>query len=74
MCRGGCACQVDDAIIQISQDRYLEAIGVTSEQALADLATLKRLIHSRHPEGQPQLEQMYLRYAKARKPGKGKKT
>ena len=61
------------AIIQAGQDHSLDAIGVTSEQALADLATLKTLIHSRRPEDQPQLEQMYLRYANARKPGKGKK-
>jgi transposase-like protein len=61
------------AIIQAGQDHSLEGIGVTSEQALADLAALKMMIHSRFPEDQPLLEQMYLRYANARKPGKGKK-
>lgn len=61
------------AIIQAGQDHSLEVIGVTSEQALADLAALKMMIHSRFPEDQPLLEQMYLRYANARKPGKGKK-
>jgi len=61
------------AILQAGQDRSLEAIGVTAEQALADLTTLRTLIHTRLPQDQPQLEQMYLRYAKARKPGKGKK-
>jgi hypothetical protein len=35
------------ALIQAGQDLSLEAISVTSEQALADLATLKMLIHSR---------------------------
>ena len=61
------------AIIQAGQDHSLETIGVTGEQALADLAALKTMIHTRLPEDQPQLEEMYLRYANARKPGKGKK-
>jgi hypothetical protein len=61
------------SMLQAGQDHSLEAIGITVEQALADLALLKELIHSRFPEDQPKLEQMYLRYAKARKPGKGKK-
>jgi len=61
------------AILQAGQDRSLEAIEVTSEQALADLISIRTLIHTRLPEDQPQHEQMYLRYAKARKPGKGKK-
>jgi transposase-like protein len=61
------------ALIQNGQDRSLELIGVSSEQALADLANLKRLIHSRQPEEQGQLEQMYERYAQAHKPAKGKR-
>lgn len=61
------------AILQAGQDHSLATLGVTSEQALADLALLKSLIHTRRPEDQPILEQMYLRYAQARKPGKGKK-
>ncbi|MBN1371272.1 MAG: hypothetical protein JW987_04870 [Anaerolineaceae bacterium] len=61
------------AIIGTGQDRSLEAIPVTPEQALADLACLKEMIHSRHPEDQPRLEGIYLRYANARKPGRGKK-
>jgi hypothetical protein len=60
-------------LICSSADTSLTAIGVTTEQALADLATLKLLIHSRHPEDQPLLEQLYDRYAQARKPPKGKK-
>lgn len=55
------------ALIQTGQDRSLEIIGVSNEQALADLALLKKLIHSRQPEEQPQLEHLYLRYAIARK-------
>lgn len=61
------------ALIGAGQDHSLEAIQVSSEQALSDLALLKELIHSRHPGDQSRLEEMYLRYAKARKPGKGKK-
>ncbi len=59
------------ALIQTGQDRSLETIPISSAQALADLATLKQLIHSRQPEDQPILERLYLRYAAARKPGKG---
>ena len=61
------------AMIGAGQDHSLEAIQVTSEQALEDLASLKKMIHSRRPEDQPCLEKIYLRYANARKPGKGKK-
>lgn len=66
---------VDDlsAIIRAGQDRSLEAIGVSTEQALADLDRLKILIHSRQPEEQDELEQLYLRYANARKPPKGRR-
>ena len=56
------------ALIRTGQDRSLETIHVSSEQALADLARLKMLIHSRQPQEQEQLEQMYRRYANARKP------
>lgn len=61
------------AILEAGQDHSLEVIGVRPEQALADLAALKTMIHSRQPEDQSQLEEIYLRYANARKPGKGKK-
>jgi transposase-like protein len=60
-------------VIQSGHDHSLETIQVSSEQALADLALLKTLIHSRQPEEQPQLEQLYLRYATARKPAKGRR-
>ena len=61
------------AIIEAGQDHSLDAIGITPEQALADLASLKEMIHSRHPEDQSRLEEIYLQYANARKPGKDKK-
>ena len=60
-------------ILQAGQDHSLDAIGVTVKQALADLNRLKELIHSRRPADQTCLEELYLRYAQARKPGKGKK-
>jgi transposase-like protein len=61
------------AIILTNQDHSLETINVTAEQAITDLNKLKEMIHSRIPEEQALLETMYLRYAKARKPGKGQK-
>jgi hypothetical protein len=60
------------ALLQSGQDHSLEVIGVTTEQALTDLATLRTLIHTRRPEDQPQLEHLYDRYANARKPGQAK--
>jgi transposase-like protein len=61
------------ALITAGQDHSLAAIGVTPHQGLADLAALKEMIHSRRPAEQSRLEGIYLRYANARKPGKGKK-
>ncbi|MCZ7552555.1 MAG: hypothetical protein M5U05_08220 [Anaerolineales bacterium] len=61
------------ALIGAGQDHSLDAIGILPEQALEDLAALKEMIHSRRPEDQSRLEEIYLRYADARKPGKGKK-
>ena len=61
------------AMIGAGQDHSLEAIAIPSQQALSDLAALKEMIHTRHPEDQSRLEAIYLRYANARKPGKGKK-
>lgn len=61
------------ALIRAGQDHSLEALHVSAEQALADLANLKQLIHSRQPQDQEVVEQMYRRYAPARKPAKGKR-
>lgn len=60
-------------IIADGQDRSLDAIDIPPEQALADLASLKVMIHTRRPQDQSRLEEIYLRYANAPKPGKGKK-
>jgi len=59
-------------LIQAGQDHSLETINISPVQALADLAALKTMIHTRLPEDQSKLEETYLRYANARKPGKGK--
>jgi hypothetical protein len=61
------------ALISGGQDHSLDAIYIAPEQALRDLASLKEMIHARRPEDQSRLEEIYLRYANARKPGKGKK-
>jgi len=61
------------ALICAGQDRSLEILPVSSEQALSDLTKLKELIHSRQPQQQVQLAQMYQRYANAHKPAKGKR-
>jgi transposase-like protein len=65
--------ELSDQIRQ-DRDRSLQDIGVAPEQALADLAALKDMIHSRNPNDQAQLELLYDRYANARKPYKGKYT
>lgn len=61
------------AMIDAGQDHSLDAIGVSPQQALEDLASLTEMIHARRPEDQSRLEEIYLRYANARKPGKGQK-
>jgi transposase-like protein len=60
-------------LIGAGQDHSLDALGITPEQALDDLISLNEMIHSRRPEDQSRLEEIYLRYADARKPGRGKK-
>jgi hypothetical protein len=60
-------------IIDAGQDHSLDAIHITPEQALDDLASLKEMIHTRRPADQSRLEGIYLRYADACKPGKGQK-
>jgi hypothetical protein len=60
-------------IIQSGQEHSLEAMGIKPEQALEDLAKLKEMIHTRCLEDQSQLEEIYLRYANAPKPGHGRK-
>ena len=61
------------ALIRAGQDHSLKALDIKPEQALSDLAALEEMIHTRCPEDQTQLEEIYLRYANAPKPRKGEK-
>jgi hypothetical protein len=49
----------ETTLIKSGTDHALDAIQFSVEQALADLARLKQLIHSRQPKEQPILEQLY---------------
>lgn len=60
-------------LIQFGQDTSLKALDVKPEQALTDLLALREMIHTRRPEEQAKLEELYQRYADAPKPGKHKK-
>jgi len=79
VCKSHVGRNTDDLVAELSamiaaeQDHSLAAIDIPPEQALADLAALKEMIHTRQPQDQFRLEKIYLRYANARKPGKGKK-
>ena len=52
-------------------DTSLAALGVTAEQARADLDRLEQLIQTRQPEGQTELEQLQAHYQGAPPPKKG---
>jgi len=60
-------------LIGAGHDHSLAALGIPAEQALEDLVSLKQMIHARRPEDQSRLEEIYLRYAQARRPAKGQK-
>jgi hypothetical protein len=55
-------------------DKSLAAIGVTPEQAQADLKRLGKLIIRRNPEDVGELETMHYRYLAASPPGAGEKA
>ena len=55
-------------------EESLAAIGVTAEQALADLERLRQLVKRRQPEADGELARLYWRYLRARPPGKGGKA
>ena len=55
-------------------DGSLEEIGVSPEQATADLERLEELMRTRQPEDQGELGQIHRRYQKARPPGKGERA
>ena len=64
---------IDDLrpLVAKDSDGSLQAIGVESAQALADLARLGELITSRQPEQGSELESMHRRYLAAAPPKKG---
>ena len=55
-------------------DGSLAAIGVSPEQAVADLERLAKLIRTRQPEDVDELAEMHLRYIGAASPGTGEKA
>ena len=62
-----------EAIVE-GQDDSLSIIGVSAEEAIADLERLGELIHSRQPEEEAELERLHLRYIKAAPPRKGEQA
>jgi transposase-like protein len=58
-------------LAKADRDGSLAAIGVTSEQALADLKRLGELIHSRQPAEEKEVEELHRRYLQAASPGGG---
>ena len=55
-------------------ERSLAVIGVTPEQAVADLRRLDELVRTRRPEDVDKLAEMHLRYIGAAPPGAGEKA
>ena len=62
------------AQVALDADGSLAAIGVTPEQALADLKHLGELILSRQPEEEEELEAMHQRYIDATPPAPGQRA
>ena len=60
--------------IEAGKDTSLSTLGISKEQALADLERLDEWIHSRQPDQQADLQALFERYAKARAPKKGKQA
>jgi transposase-like protein len=58
----------------LDADGSLADIGVTPEQAEADLARLGKLIRTRRPKDVDELAEMHLRYIGAAPPGAGEKA
>ena len=63
-----------EAAVATDGDGSLAAIGVTPEQAQADLKQLGELIITRKPEDVDKLETMHYRYLAASPPGAGEKA
>jgi transposase-like protein len=59
------------ATLERGSDTSLAALGVTAEQARADLDRLEQLMQTRQPEGQAELERVQAHYQGATPPQKG---
>jgi hypothetical protein len=60
--------------VESDEDGSLAAIEITPEQALQDLKRLGKLILSRQPDEETELEEMHHRYTGAPPPGQGEKA
>lgn len=60
--------------VESDEDGSLAEIGVTPEQATKDLERLGKLILSRQPPEEKELEEMHQRYLDAAPPGSGQKA
>jgi hypothetical protein len=60
-----------EPLLATNADGSLRALGVSSEQAAADLGRLGQLINSRHREQTSELEAMHRRYLQASPPPEG---
>jgi hypothetical protein len=61
-------------LAQQDADGSLAAIGLSPEQALADLERLRHLVHTRQPQDQAELEKLHQRYIAATPPRSGQKA
>ena len=59
------------AVLERGSDTAVAALGVTSEQARADLDRLEQLMQPRQPEGQAELERVQAHHQGATPPKKG---
>ena len=55
-------------------DPSLQALNISNQQAQQDLNRLRELMAARQSDDQPELEQLFYKYAAAPKPRKGKHT
>ena len=66
-----------DQLIPLAEqdaDGSLAAIGLSPQQALADLERLRQLVHTRQPQDQADLEKLHQRYLLATPPRSGQKA
>jgi transposase-like protein len=67
---------IEDLLSKLSEkpDPSLQTLNISNAQARQDLTRLRELTAARLPEDQFELEQLFYKYADARKPPKGKHT